>query len=112
MPTTQELVDALRRIEHAPNQGDRGISGKIADGAYQAHKFLQGGDPSNPNMVGDLASNALGIPSVAITADSISRELPVDKWHAAGAALSALPVYQLGGLGVKGIKSVANALRK
>lgn len=112
MPTTQELVDALRRIEHAPNQGDRGISGKIADGAYQAHKFLQGGDPSNPNMVGNLASHFVGIPSVAVTADSISRDLPVDKLEAVGAALAPLGAYQLGGLGIKGIKGIANALRK
>jgi hypothetical protein len=112
MPNTQELVDALRRIEHAPNQGDRGISGKIADGAYQAHKFLQGGDPSNPNMVGDLASDIIGFPAVAATADSISRDLPVDKVQAAVAALAPLSVYQLGGLGIKGVNGLANALRK
>lgn len=112
MPSKEELITALRRVEHAPNQGDRGVSGQIADAAYKAHSFLQGGDPNDPNMVGDLASNIIGFPSVAATADSISRELPVDKWHAAAAALAPLSVVQLGGLGVKGAKSLANALRK
>jgi hypothetical protein len=112
MPTKEELIDALRRIEHAPNQGDRGLSGQVADAAYKAHSFLQGGDPNNPNVVGNMASHIIGIPSVAATADNISRGLPVDGWEAAGAAMAPLGVYQLGGLGVKGARSLANALRK
>ena len=112
MPNREELITALRRIEHAPNQGDRGVSGKIADAAYKAHSFLQGGDPNDPNMVGNVASHIIGFPSVAATADSISRGLPVDKLDALGAALTPLTVAQFGNLGVKGAKSLAGALRK
>lgn len=112
MPNTQELVDALRRIEHAPNQGDRGVSGKIADAAYKAHHFLQGGDPSQPSTIGNFASHVIGFPSVAVTADSISRDLPVDKIEAVAAALAPIGAAQLGKLGIKGLSKLPELLRK
>lgn len=113
MPNTQELVDALRRIEHAPNQGDRGTSGKIADAAYKAHSFLQGGDPNDPNFLGDsLSEYILGLPAIGRTADNISRGLPVDGWDAAQIGFTALPLAKPAVSGVKGLHRLVNGLRK
>ena len=112
MPSKEELINALRRIDNAPNQGDRGVSGQIADAVYQAHNFLQGGDANNPNMVGDLASSVIGIPAVAATADNISRGLPIDGWEATQAALAPLPFVKPAIRGAKGLASIVNGLRK
>lgn len=113
MPNKEELISALRRIDNAPNQGDRGFSGKVADAAFRAQSFLQGGDPNNPNFIGDTVGEyVLGLPAIARTADNISRDLPVDGWDAAQVALTAAPLVKPAMLGVKGVNRLVNGLRK
>ena len=112
MPTTQELLDALRRIEHAPNQGDRGEMGKLADAAYKMDGRISSLGMGQPNVVGNVISSISGMPSLAATADNISRGLPVDNMQAVETALAPLGIYQLGGYAGKGAKGIVNALRK
>lgn len=113
MPNREELINALRRIDNAPNQGDRGISGKIADAAYKAQGYLQGGDPNDPNPVGDFVGEyVLGLPAIARTADNMSRDLPVDAWDAAQVGLTAAPLAKPIMSGAKGLHRLVNGLRK
>jgi len=109
---TQLLVDALRRMEHAPNQGDRGVLGQVADNAYKAQAFLDGSSRNNPSSVGDVVGNLIGFPSVASTADNMSRGLPVDTWEAAQAGLAFTPFIKPAVNGVKSAANIAKALMK
>lgn len=112
MADTQELIDALRRIEHAPNQGDRGTMGKIADATYRAQAFLDGTSRDNPSAVGGLVGDIVGLPAIAATADNISRGLPVDAWEATQVGLAATPFAKPVVNGVKGLAGLAKVLRK
>lgn len=109
---TQLLVDALRRIEHAPNQGDRGVLGQVADNAYKAQAFLDGSNRGNPSTIGDVVGNMVGFPAIAATADNLSRGLPVDTWEAIQAGLAFSPAAKPAFNGVKGAASLAKALIK
>lgn len=106
MADNKELIDALRKNDK-PNERNKPL-GYIADALRSVDSFAR--QPFGyQNPAAGYVSDLLGVPTVADTADKLSRGEPVGGWQAAETALAVSPLI---GPAAKGIKAIGKVLPK